>query len=278
MGETVYLNGAFVAKQDAHLSPDDRGFLFGDGVYEVIRSYRGRLFAAVPHLERLDRGLRALRIGGADPASLERVIEELLVHNGLRDADATVYVQVTRGVAPRKHAFPSPAVPPTVYLSAQPFTPRYDAAKGVKVVTAPDVRWARCDIKTVMLVPNCLANQAAADAGADEAVLVRDGVALEGTHTSFFGVIGGVVRTAPKSNYILPSITRDVTIRLCRQNAIALDESPIFADELPNAEELFLAGTTVEIMPIVACDGRPVGTGKPGPIARRLWQLFRGCV
>lgn len=278
MGQTVYLNGAFLAKEDAHLSPDDRGFLFGDGVYEVIRSYGGRLFAAGPHLARLDRGLSILRIHGLEGASLEPVIDELLAHNALRDADATVYIQVTRGAAPRRHGFPSPAVPPTVYLAAQPFAPKYDVAEGVKVVTAPDLRWARCDIKTVMLLANCLANQTAADAGADEAILVRDGVALEGTHTSFFALLDGVVRTAPKSNYILPSITREATLRLCRENDMPCDESPIYADELPHAEELFLAGTTMEVMPIVACDGRPVGTGRPGPVAGRLWELFRACV
>jgi D-alanine transaminase len=144
----------------------------------------------------------------------------------------------------------------------------------VAVITATDHRWSRCDIKTVGLLANCLALQQARDAGALEAILVRDGVALEGTHTSFFGVFDGVVRTAPRNNYILPSITRRVTLELCAEHGVTAEETPIFHRDLPAADELFLAGTTMEIMPIVKLDGRPVGGGKPGPVARRLLERF----
>jgi len=275
MSPTVYFNGAFVAKDDVRISPDDRGFLFADGVYEVVRSYGGRLFQLEPHLARLTNGLRALEIGGIDVPALGGVFRELLARNDLATRDATVYLQITRGAAPRTHAFPDPAPPPTVYAEARSFTPRGDPATGVGVITVPDTRWARCDIKTVGLLPNCLANQRARAAGAIEAVFVRDGVAIEATASSFFGVFRGEVRTAPASNYILPSVSRAVVLRLCREHAIPHAETPIFAQELDRADELFLAGTTLEVMPVVRTDDRPVGDGRPGPVTRRLHELFR---
>lgn len=272
--ETVYFNGEYVAKEAVRISPDDRGFLFGDGVYEVVRSYKGRIFALEEHLRRLHRGLCELRIQGVDAAEFADVARELLVRNGMADVDAIVYMQVTRGAAPRRHAFPTTPTAPTTYATALPLQRRGDPSRGIKVITVPDTRWARCDIKSVNLLPNCLANQQAQEAGATEAILVRDGVALEGTATSFFGVFNGEVRTAPASNYILPSITREVTLDLCREADIPLREAPIFVHELPKAEELFLAGTTVEIMPIVEVDGAPVGDGRPGPVQRRLYDLL----
>lgn len=277
MTQTVYLNGEYLPKAEARISPDDRGFLFADGVYEVLRSYAGKFFGEQPHFSRLRDGLRALEIGGVDAHSLGDVARELLGRNALDNEDATVYVQVTRGAAPRVHAFPDPAPPPTVYVAASRFVPKHDPARGVRVITTPDIRWARCDIKSVSLLPNCLASQRAAAAGAQEAVFVRDGVALEGTHTSFFAVIDDTVRTAPRSNYILPSVTRAALLRLCAEHDIPCDESPLFVHELDGASELFLAGTTMEVMPIVAVDGRPVGAGTPGPVARRLLDLFRAC-
>ncbi len=271
---TVYFCGEYLPLDDVRISPDDRGFLFADGVYEVIRSYAGRLFELEAHLARLAAGLDALRITGADIARLAHVSPELLERNGLSGEDALIYVQITRGVAPRTHAFPTPPVPPTVYARVMPFRPRGDPQHGVAVITVSDTRWSRCDIKSVALLPNCLANQLARDAGAHEAVFVRDGVAIEGTATSFFGVFDGEVRTAPASNYILPGITRRVVLDLCAAHEIPVQERPIFAHELPMAEELLLVGTTVEVMPIVRVDDRPVGAGVPGPMARRLLELF----
>jgi D-alanine transaminase len=220
-------------------------------------------------------GLRALRIEGFDANELGAVCLELLERNGLGEADALVYLQVTRGAAPRLHAFPDPPVAPTTYGVPNAFKPKGDPAVGVAVITSPDMRWMRCDIKSVALLPNCLAAQEAREKGALEAVLIRDGIALEGTHTSFFGVIDGVVRTAPLSNYILPSITRAVAVELCRQHEIPIREFPILQQELDTADELMLVGTTVEITPIVSVDGRPIGNGKPGPVAKRLLELFR---
>ena len=275
MSPIVYFNGAYIPKDEVRISPDDRGFLFADGVYEVVRSYGGRLFGLESHLARLSTGLRALAIDGVDVPGLGQVFRELFRRNDLATADATVYLQITRGAAPRTHAFPDPAPAPTVYSEAKKFAPRGDPAVGVGVITVPDTRWARCDIKTVGLLPNCLANQRARSAGATEAVFVRDGVAIEATASSFFAVVDGEVRTAPASNYILPSISRSVVLRLCREHGIAHAETPVFLYDLERATEVFLAGTTLEVMPVVRVDARAIAGGKPGPITRRLHELFR---
>jgi D-alanine transaminase len=271
----VFFNGEFIEKAAVRISPDDRGFLFADGVYEVVRAYGGRFFRLDQHLRRLDHGLCGLAIAGVRAADLCTVCTTLLEKNGLASSDATVYLQVTRGAAPRVHAFPDPPVSPTVYAEAKPFKPRGDPAVGVSIITTPDIRWARCDLKTVSLTANCLANQKAKEAGAIEAVFVRDGVAIEATASSFFAVVDGEVRTAPASNYILPSITRQVVLDLCRSSGVAHRETPVFVDDLDRASELFLAGTTLEIMPIVRIDGRTVGDGKPGPVAKTLYPLFQ---
>ncbi len=275
MTTIAYFNGRYVPKDEVHLSPEDRGFLFGDGVYEVIRSYEGKLFALEAHLARMRFGVCELGINGVDVDELGEVASELIRRNELTRGDATVYLQVTRGAAPRTHFFPDPPVPPTVYAQAGRFAPKGDPANGIAAITVPDIRWARCDIKTVQLLPNCLANQRARAAGAQEALFVRDGVVLEGSHSSLFFVFGEEVRTAPKTNYILPSITRDVVLMSCRAAGIPAREAPVFQHELPRATEAFLAGTTVEVMPIVRIDGLPVGEGRPGPLTQRLQALFQ---
>lgn len=272
---TVYFSGRYLPKDDVRLSPDDRGFVLGDGVYEVIRTYDGQLFALEAHLARLRRGVGELAIEGVDVDGLGEVCREVLRRNDLGAGDASLYLQVTRGAAPRTHFFPDPPVPPTVFVQSGRFAPRGDPAKGILAITVPDIRWARCDIKTVQLVANCLANQRARSAGAQEALFVRDSAVLEGTYTSVFFVLEGEVRTAPKNNYILPSITRDIVLDLCRTSGIPARESPVFTHELPRATECFLAGTTMEVMPIVRLDGVGVGAGVPGPVTRRLLELFR---
>jgi D-alanine transaminase len=156
-----------------------------------------------------------------------------------------------------------------------PFVPKVNPEMGTSVITVPDIRWLRCDVKSVALLPNCMANQQAQEAGCYEALLVRDGVVLEGTSSSFFGVFDGVARTAPKTNYVLPSITRDVVVEICMREGIPFSEQPVFMHELGDAEEAFLAGTTTEIAPIVQIDGNSVGDGKPGPFAKRMVDLFR---
>ncbi len=273
---TVYFNGNYVSKDEVRVSPDDRGFVFGDGVYEVVRSYGGKLFALEAHLARMRFGVCELAINGVEVDALGEVAAELLKRNGLESGDATVYLQITRGAAPRTHFFPDPPVPPTVYAQAGRFTPKGDPLKGIAAITVPDIRWARCDIKTVQLLPNTLANQRARAAGVQDALFVRDGVLLEGSHSALFFVFGDEVRTAPKNNYILPSITREILLELCRASGIPARETPVFTHELPRVTESFMAGTTTEVMPLVRIDGAPVGDGKPGAVTRRLQELFRG--
>lgn len=271
-----YLNGSYLPKERIAISPDDRGFLFADGLYEVIRSYDGTLFQVQAHLDRLIYGARALRFNTVDFLYLIDVAQELIHRNHLSQGDATVYLQVTRGIAPRAHLFPSPETPLTIYATASSFSPS-DAAleHGINVTLVPDQRWTRCDVKTVSLIANVLARQQARDRGAFEAIFVRDGVALEGTHTNFFGVFDGTVVTAPRTNYILGGITRQVALDICRNLSIPFQERPILESELQHAEELMVIGTTTEITPIVTIDNKKVGSGGPGTMTRRLQEAFR---
>jgi len=275
MSPIVYFNGAYVPKDEVRISPDDRGFVFADGIYEVSRSYGGRIFGLDLHLRRLADGLSAIEIGGVDVPGFGAVFREVLERNGMGSANATIYLQVTRGAAPRTHWFPNPLPPPTVYVEAKAFAPRADPAAGVDVITVPDIRWTRCDIKAIGLLPNTLANQRARAAGAYEAVFIRDSVAIEGTASNLFAVVDGEVRTAPANNFILPGVSREVVLRLCRQHEIRHAELPVFLEDLTRASEVFLTGTSIEVMPVVRVDGKPVGSGRPGPMARGLLGLFR---
>jgi D-alanine transaminase len=271
-----YLNGSYLPKEQIAISPDDRGFLFADGLYEVIRSYDGRLFQAQAHLDRLNYGARAIQFNTVDFLYLIDVAQELIHRNRLSQGDATVYLQVTRGIAPRTHLFPSPEVPLTIYATASSFSPPKAALEdGIGVILVPDQRWARCDVKAVSLIANVLARQQARNRGAAEAILVRDGVALEGTSSNFFGVLEGTVVTAPKTNYILGGITRQVVLDICRNLSIPFQERPILEAELQHLEELMIVGTTTEITPIVAIDKKKVGSGRPGTVTRRLQRAFR---
>ena len=276
---TVYLNGAYLPKEQALVPVDDRGFTFGDGVYEVIRAHDGRLFEGRAHLERLERGLRGLEIRGGvevSPGSLLSVTERLLEENGFCEGHATVYVQVTRGTAPRTHYFPRTPVPPTVFLSVARFAPPVEQCeRGAEAITLADIRWSRCDLKTVNLLPNVLAKQKAVASGAVEALLVRDGVVTEGSHTTVFAVLDGELRTHPRSPYVLPGITRDVLLRVAEERGIPAAEAPVLAEELGRAGELFVCGTTMDVTPIVRLDGRAVADGRPGPITRILYGALQ---
>lgn len=269
----VYLNGEYVPSGDARVSVDDRGFIFGDGVYEVTRVVDGRLFEEEAHWQRLRKSMDAVSISGKriDRDLIRSISETLLRENGLLEGEATVYVQVTRGAAPRGHAFPDPMVDPSVYAFTKPFRiPTGQRATGVAAITVADIRWSRCDIKTISLVPNVMAKQRAVEAGAWEALFIRDGALTEGALTNVFGVLDGELRTYPKSNYILAGITRGVVLELARDLGIPTREAPIFAEDLPLLEELFLTGTTTDVQAVVTLDGRPVGDGRVGPIARSL--------
>lgn len=278
-GEVVYFDGRYMMKNEVLVSPDDRGFLLGDGIYEVAAAYDGKFVALDRHMDRLRSSLREARIDESVADPLESVFTGLLERNGFAESGRTmVYLQVTRGAAPRTHAFPKTPVRPTVYAYAAPFPDMGDFSVGVGAIVRPDLRWSRCDIKSISLMANVLENQRAKESGAFEAILVRNGVVLEGTHTSIFGVIGGEVRTAPLSNLILPGVTRAIVIDLCRDNDIPIREEPMSEDELRSAEELFLTGTTTEVVGIISVDGKPVGAGKPGPVTVRLENLYMNAI
>ncbi|HEU5170522.1 MAG TPA: aminotransferase class IV [Gemmatimonadales bacterium] len=278
MSDLVWLNGEYLPRERATVSVDDRGFLFGDGVYEVIRVVGGRYIDADRHLRRLRRSLAELEL--VDPAAsgldLLGIGAELVGRQRLGNGEAAIYLQVTRGAAPRRHAFPPAGTPPTVFIAAAAFEPKASQrAHGVAAITHPDLRWDRCDIKSVNLLPNVLANQRATERGACEAILVRGRTVTEATHSSVFAVIDGCVRTHPNGPAILPGVTRGVVLELAAAEGLALREDAFEADDLPRATELFLTGTTTDVMPVTHLDGRPVGMGVPGPVARRLGELLQ---
>lgn len=276
MSSTVYLNGSFIPKSEAVVSVDDRGFLFGDGIYEVSPAYEGRFFRFDRHLARMRRGLDTLGIR-YELDDLLGIHERLLAENGLTDEKVSyIYVQVTRGVAPRTHAYPKSPVEPTVYAYANAYhRPERDRwEQGFEAVTVPDRRWSRVDLKTIALLPNCMAQQVAAEAGVADALLVRDGIALEGAHNNFFAVVDGTVVTHPTSNVILPGVTREYILELCEELGLPVELRPLMIEELWTADEAFFTGTTTEVRPTVRVDGRPIGDGEVGPIARLLFDAF----
>lgn len=276
--DVVYINGTLLPRADARVSVEDRGFVFGDGVYEVLRVINGRLFATRFHNQRLERSLDGVRIrlkAGDTPARLVDIGKQMLRDNDLMKGEATLYIQVTRGATTRTHTFPPPDVEPTIYISVARFTPYADLAKnGSFAITHPDLRWGRCDLKTLNLLPNVLAAQVAKERGAFEAMLIRDGVVTEGTRTNFFGVVDGSLRTHPADTHILPGITRTVLRDIARELSIELDETPISVAEIPALTELFLTGTTTDVMPVVKLDDKSVGTGRPGELTRRLQRVL----
>jgi D-alanine transaminase len=224
----------------------------------------------------LSYGARALRFKSDDFLHLGEVAERLVRENDLTRGQATVYFQVTRGAAPRTHSFPPAETDLTVYVAAKPFEPHQeDLDKGVNVLLVPDQRWARCDIKTVGLTANVLANQLAKESRAAESIFVRDGVLLEGTHTNVFAVFDGLVVTPPRTNYILGGITRQVVIGLCGELGIPLREASLLQSEIDRAEELMIVGTTTEVTPVVRIHDRPFRTGRPGPITLRLQKALQ---
>jgi D-alanine transaminase len=273
---TVFLNGAFVPKADATISVDDRGFLLGDGLYEVTPFYEGVPFGLDRHLARLRKGLEWIRIE-YDVSILEEMHRTLIAQNDLGGAERSlVYMQITRGAAPRTHYVPEGDVTPTIYAYAKEWSRPSDEAweQGFTTITVPDRRWSRVDMKTTCLLPNAMAFQAARDVGADDAILVRDGVAIEGAHQNFWAVIDGTAITHPATSHILPGITRGVVLEEAGAAGIPVEERPIQVEELADADELFFTGTTGEVRPVVEVDGRAVGSGRVGPVTRRLSEAY----
>ncbi len=274
MSEIVYLNGTFLLKEKATLSPDDRGFIFADGVYEVIKYYNGKPFRYADHLERLERSLQEVQIGFEDLAGLEAIFFRLIEENSLTGVHAGIYLQITRGAKKRVHHFPE-GIQPTVYAFAFPlpsFTENLE--KGIKVITREDIRWLRCDIKSVALLPNTMLYNQAVEAGAGECILIRDGKVTEATHSSVLAVKKGTVITHPLSNLILPGITRKVILEICAENNIPVEEQAFSEKELYEMDELMISGTGSEITPVIQINNTPVRNKKPGEITRFLQQKF----
>ncbi len=272
----VYLNGRFLPASEAQVSVLDRGFLLGDGVYEVIPAYGRRAFRLQQHLRRLQHSLEQTRIPSPlDDAQWRDVIAELIEAN--QGEDQSIYLQITRGMAAKRdHAFPHP-VHPTVFLMSTELQspPAALLERGVAAVTRGDIRWQRCDIKAITLLANVLLRQEALDADAAEAILVRDGEATEGAASNLFIVRDGMLVTPPNGPHLLPGITRDLVLELAQQHDIPWREQAVSVAELRAAHEIWLTSSTREIMPVVELDGTEVGTGRPGPVWQRLRSLYQ---
>ncbi len=275
MGALANLHGQIMPLEEVRISPLDRGFLFGDSVYEVLRIYSGKAWLEQDHFERLARSLNELRIVGVDVDRLRSRMVETLRAGSFQEA--TVYIQVTRGSAyPRRHAFP-PVATPLELLWCEALVDPYveKRCNGVAVITHPDLRWHRCDIKSTNLLGNVFAIEAAMAANASEALLYhQDGTFTEASHSSFFAVRKGHLITTPKTDNILPGCTRGFVIQLATKLGIPLEEGTLRRNELPAIDELFLTGTTCEILPIVTVDGKPVASGKPGALTRKLQDAY----
>ena len=273
----VYLNGELLPLEQARVSVMDRGFLFGDGVYEVIPAYGGRPFRLAQHLDRLDRSLAGIRmqnpLSHAEWASLMgRLLEQ---HP---EEDQAIYLQVTRGPVPeRDHLIPE-GVTPTLFVMARPIKARDPALpqQGVAAASVDDIRWQLCNVKAVTLLANVLLRQEAADRGALEAILIRDGMAVEGAASNLFVVLEGTLVTPPKSRYLLPGITRDLVLELAEGAGLPWREGDIPAQGLKEAQEVWLTSSTREVMPVTQLDGAPVGDGRPGPLWHRMDALYQG--
>lgn len=273
---TVYLNGVFLPIDQASVPVLDRGFLFGDGVYEVIPVYGGNLFRLEQHLQRLDHSLAGVRIDNPMSRALWRdTLEELVQRNG--DGDQSLYFQVTRGAAPKRdHAFPANVLP-TVFMMSTPLAPLPAdmAQNGIAAVTLADIRWQKCDIKAITLLPNVLLRQEAIDKGAAEAILLRDGLAVEGAASNLFIVKDGAIITPPKGPQLLPGITRDLILELAAAHQVPHRETDITEADLRTADEIWLTSSTKEIMPVTRLDGQAVSGGKPGPVWAKMIGLYQ---
>jgi D-alanine transaminase len=273
--DIVYFNGSFVPKESVHISPDDRGFLFGDGIYEVMKWYAGFFYDHEGHVSRLKRSLREVRIDWPRADTFASLSGELIKLNDLSGSDALVYLQVTRGVAPRNHAFPDPQVDPTVYAFARQTGPSKEKLEtGVTVLLTRDIRWSRCDIKSVALLANTLSFQQAHEKGMNECIFVRDGFITEGSRSNIFLVADSILYTYPESEFILPGITRKNIIRYAKEAGITVREVPFAEKDLSTLQEAFIVNTSSEVTPVSAFGDRLVGDGKPGPVTIMIHNKF----
>jgi D-alanine transaminase len=275
MSEIVYLNGEFMPLESARIPVLDRGFIFGDGVYEVIPVYSRHPFRLPEHLRRLQHSLDSIRITNPmTDAEWTKLTAEIVARN--TGDDQSVYLQVTRGVAKRDHAFPRDARPTVFMMSSPLVTPsREQVEGGVPAITATDFRWLKCDVKSVSLLGNCLLRQVAMDAGAVEVVLFREGYLTEASASNVFVVRKGVVLAPPKNHLVLPGITYDVVLELLAANGMAHEVREIPEQEVKTADEIWVTSSTKEVLAVTTLDAKPVGSGKPGPVFRRVHQLYQ---
>ncbi len=272
----IYLNGEFMPLAQAQVSVMDRGFLFGDGAYEVVPVYSRRPFRLEEHLKRLQATLDGLRL--PNPHTLDEwaaLIREVIARN--QPDDQSVYLQVTRGAdSKRNHAFPK-SVAPTVFMMSEPLMtpPAEQREAGICAVSAADFRWLRCDLKTVALLASCLLRQQAVEAGCVETILFRDGFLTEGAASNIFVVRDGVLLAPPKSHLMLSGITYDVVLELAAGHAMPHEVREILEDEVRRADELWLTSSTKEVLPITLLDGKPVGDGRPGPAFARMYGWYQ---
>jgi len=273
--EYVIVDGQVIDRSAAKVDIEDRGYQFGDGVYEVIRVYNGKMFTGKEHLKRLVESAEKIRMKlPYSPEELESKMEELIAKNELQTG--TVYMQFTRGTSPRNHVFPSNEVAPTfVAYTRNVARPEDSMEKGVRAILDEDIRWLRCDIKSLNLLGNLLSKQKAAEAGCFEAILHRGETVTEGSHSNISIIKDGAIITHPADNHILNGITRQKVLEICGQEQIRFEERAYTLEELNAADEVFSSGTTVEVMPIVGIEGKPVGDGEPGPVTRSLQELFK---
>lgn len=271
----VYLNGEFCHADQAKVSVFDRGFLLGDGVYEVIPAYAGKLFRLKEHLDRLQSSLDAIRLENPLPyEQWEEMLSRLVKENF--DPNLSVYLQVTRGAAVRDHAFPKDT-PASIFAMANKIQalPEKYYQEGVAAITVEDNRWQRCDIKSISLLANVLLRQQAVDQGVSEAILVRDGMLTEGSASNVFVVVDGEIRTPPKGQYILPGITRDLVLELALENKMPAAEKPVSVQELLAADEVWITSSTKEVLPVTRLNGQAVGSGKPGKVWEKMSDIYR---
>jgi len=269
---TVYLNDEYLPLSEAKISVLDRGFLFGDGVYEVIPAYNRRLFHLPEHLQRLANSLDNIHLAVPyDQRQWQEILTPLLDDT----PDQYIYLQITRGAAEKRdHAFPR-NVSPTVFAMAAPIKPYPDLQRGVRAITMEDSRWRLCHVKAITLLGNILLRQQAVEQDCAEAILIRQDHITEGAASNVFAVLNGTLTTPPNSNDILPGITRDVILQLARDNQLPASEKPISLRQLQSASEIWLSSSTREILPVVELDGAAVGAGRPGPVWQTLQGLFR---
>jgi D-alanine transaminase len=275
MPDLAYVNGEIMPIEKAVVSIEDRGYQFGDGVYEFIASYEGHLFMLEEHLDRLERSMRELAFDPISRADIRKAVLDLFNRSGYQRAG--IYIQISRGVAPRNHAI-TPDMPPQIIMTIRPVkeAPQALRKNGATAITVEDIRWGRCDIKTVQLLANSLAKQKSLDAGCDDAIFVSNqGIVREGTSSNLFIVSGGRLATHPLTNNILPGITRMVVINVAKDAGLDVEESFFRTDELYGADEVFLTGTVTELLPVVRIDGKSIGDGKVGQTTRRLYDLLR---